>query len=66
MRPLADERSIRPDPRPAGTRSLVEANAQRLKQVLLNLVSNAIKYSPPSTEVTVAVRRAGTCAPRST
>jgi CheY-like chemotaxis protein/anti-sigma regulatory factor (Ser/Thr protein kinase) len=35
----------------------VAANAQRLKQVLLNLTSNAIKYSPSGAAVTVRAER---------
>jgi PAS domain S-box-containing protein len=36
---------------------LVAGNRQRLRQVLINLVSNAIKYSPPGADVFVAVER---------
>jgi PAS domain S-box-containing protein len=35
---------------------LVEADPSRLERILGNLVSNALKYSEPSTEVTVRVR----------
>jgi len=40
---------------------LIEVNAQpdRLKQVLLNLVDNAVKYSDPSTPVTLTLDRQG-------
>ena len=55
LRPLADERSVRVhcDLPPDGV--VVLANEQRLKQVLLNLVSNAVKYSPAEADVTAAV-----------
>lgn len=37
------------------TRTLVDADAERLEQVLFNLLSNATKYSAPGTEVRVVV-----------
>jgi PAS domain S-box-containing protein len=59
MRPLASERSIRTHVELPEFDVAVLANAQRLKQVLLNLVSNAVKYSRPDADVTVAVEPAG-------
>lgn len=35
---------------------LVEADSERIKQVLLNLIENAAKYSPPNSEVSVRGR----------
>jgi PAS domain S-box-containing protein len=58
MRGLADERSIRVRCDLPGDEVVVDANAQRLKQVLLNLVANAIKYSAPGAEVAITVERA--------
>ena len=55
IRPLAAERGItlstpsQPDPG-----AFVLADLQRLKQVLLNLFSNAVKYTPGRGEVTVS------------
>jgi signal transduction histidine kinase len=40
-------------------RALVVADEDALRQVLLNLVDNALKYGPPGQEVTVAVEPAG-------
>ena len=58
MRGLADERSIRMRCDLPDDELVVNANAQRLKQVLLNLVANAIKYSPSGAEVAIKVERA--------
>lgn len=56
VRPLADKRRIQC--RLTGTAKLgVLADRTRLKQVLLNLVSNAIKYNREGGEVTVDVQR---------
>lgn len=41
----------------AETNMLIVGDAQRLKQVFVNLVSNAIKYSNPETEITLAFRK---------
>ncbi len=38
---------------------LVQADCQRMVQVLSNLVANAAKYSPPGTPITVALRCSG-------
>jgi len=60
MRPLAAERGtefsapVRTDP-PVH----VLADLQRFKQVLLNLFSNAVKYSPKKSKVSISYRSAG-------
>jgi PAS domain S-box-containing protein len=43
----------------AAPRLLLRADAQRLHQVLANLVSNALKYAPARSLVTLAVTQAG-------
>ncbi|MEV0637996.1 HAMP domain-containing sensor histidine kinase [Streptomyces sp. NPDC050619] len=40
--------------------ALVSADAARLQQVLVNLLANASKHTPPGTTVTARVRRSGT------
>jgi len=38
---------------------MMEADADKIKQVLLNLLSNAIKYNEPKGKVTIAARAEG-------
>lgn len=55
LRPIADEKGIRVTFADTG-RHLVRADAGRLRQVLFNLLENALKYSPSGTEVMVRVQ----------
>ncbi len=48
--------------RPSGTPVTVTGDRERLKQVLVNLVDNAIKYTPPGGWVTVQVEAEGDAA----
>src|SRR5262249_13951242 len=57
LTPLADERAIKIECDLPEIDVAVRGNRQRLKQVLLNLVSNAIDYSPAGSPVTVRVER---------
>lgn len=41
---------------------LVKADAKLVMQVIVNLVDNAVKHTPPGTEITVTVKRAGALA----
>ena len=43
----------------AGAPVLVEGDRERLEQVLVNLMTNAIKYSPQGGQIAVVVERAG-------
>lgn len=56
--PLADARQITVDNRITDPSVAVVADYQRLKQVLLNLVSNAIKYNRHAGSITLEHRRA--------
>jgi len=57
MRPLAESHfvSLRREPVEAGA-AYVHADAQRLKQVLLNLLSNGVKYSGREASLTIGAR----------
>ncbi len=52
--PLADERSITIDATRTGCDAHVLADRQRLRQVLVNLLANAVKYNREGGSVTVA------------
>src|SRR5436190_1759011 len=55
MRPLAAERKIELSvPVPLDRKGYVMADRQRLKQVLLNLLTNAVKYTPINGRVTIS------------
>ncbi len=57
--PQADERSVRLVDDLDPSLSTVQGDRNRLKQLLLNLLTNAIKYNQPNGEVRVQVRRSG-------
>jgi signal transduction histidine kinase/CHASE3 domain sensor protein len=56
MQPLADAAEIRLV-KPGGRIGAISADKRKLHQVLLNLVSNAIKFTPAAGSVTIVVRR---------
>jgi PAS domain S-box-containing protein len=54
---VADEAGVRLDVRlaaPGAARLAVDADADRVVQVLTNLVANAVKFSPPGSAITLA------------
>jgi protein-histidine pros-kinase len=59
VRPLAQERGVRIEesPRPRGLH--VMADQQRLRQVLLNLLTNAVKYNRPNGLVDISCESTG-------
>jgi PAS domain S-box-containing protein len=60
MRPLAAERGIEfSAPARIDPPVYVEADLHRFKQVLLNLFSNAVKYSPENGKVSISYRSSG-------
>ncbi len=59
IRPLAEERAIDlSTPSPIDDTYFVLADSQRFKQVLLNVLSNAVKYTPIEGKVTISCRSA--------
>ena len=60
MQRLTPEREVRLSFRQEGDDAIVEADPDRLQQVLLILLDNALKHTPPGGEVTVQVKRQGT------
>src|SRR4029077_4645738 len=58
VRPLAADREVRVASSPACDHYVL-ADRQRLKQVLINLVSNAIKYNRPGGSVTISCQQNG-------
>ncbi|MCH8980309.1 MAG: PAS domain S-box protein [Armatimonadetes bacterium] len=59
MRPLANQCGVEIDASGVAQDTQVMADAQRLTQVMLNLVSNAIKYNRRGGTVTIAAREKG-------
>lgn len=58
MRPLARQRAVDLRLDPAAPACTVVADRQRLLQVMLNVLSNALKYGPPDSRVEIGWRSA--------
>jgi two-component system phosphate regulon sensor histidine kinase PhoR len=57
LRPQAERQGVTLEVRPPGERTIVNADADRIRQVVVNLVHNGVKFTPPGGRVTVAVER---------
>lgn len=53
LKPLADAKFIRIDHEPLPQRERVMADQDRVKEVMANLISNAIKYSPEKSSIKI-------------
>ena len=67
---VTDQRAVRPERAidlqfviPEGQPALVEADADRIGQVLTNYLTNALKYSPAASPVTVVLEVHSDCTP---
>lgn len=59
LKPYADQYHVQIEVRSELARAFLHADADRLMQVLANLISNAVKYSPTGGKIEVAVTRNG-------
>ncbi len=59
LRPMAEEKLIRLKGSSTGADLMAWADRDKITQVLTNLISNAIKFTPAGGEVNVAIRRDG-------
>jgi signal transduction histidine kinase len=57
LRPAADAKGVRFDTRVPAENATVRTDPVRLEQILVNLLSNAVRHTPQGTAVVVAVER---------
>jgi signal transduction histidine kinase len=55
LRPVADRKGVRLSLHESDSAVRVQADADKLKQIVINLVDNAVKFSPPESRVDVRV-----------
>jgi signal transduction histidine kinase len=59
LRPGADAKGVRFDIQLPGDRAALRTDPVRLEQILVNLLSNAVRHTPTGTVVTIAVEPRG-------
>jgi PAS domain S-box-containing protein len=59
LRPLVEEKQIHLEMKVEKNLPMVRADAERIQQVISNLVGNAIKFTPPEGSITVGARQEG-------
>jgi signal transduction histidine kinase len=59
MRPAADKKNLQVSVTVAGELPLMETDGGKVQQILYNLFSNAVKFTPPRGSVSVSARREG-------
>jgi signal transduction histidine kinase len=55
LRPLADQKGVRLAMHDGEATPRVQGDADKLKQIVINLVDNAVKFSPPASSVDVRI-----------
>lgn len=61
LKPYADQYQVQIEVRSELPRAYVHADSDRMMQVLANLISNAVKYSPPLGKIELVVSRTQQC-----
>jgi PAS domain S-box-containing protein len=57
--PIAEQEQIRLEARPLGRPAPISCDAERIQQALSNLISNALKFTPPGGSIVVGAEQEG-------